>query len=242
MVQDLRGGDPKALAQVVRGLVVAANEDPQLSRVFTTFLLRVIRPSTSISTGTKSRFFGSAGLGAVFQALQASLGGYFVNNMNLFGRTWKVQVQAEAAADRATIEDIYRINVRDADGKIIPLRSLVEARPIVGPPALIRYNDRQAVTVQGSPASGVSSGQALKAMEASRARTLPRSLHRQLDRYRVPGRKDRRQNCHHPRLCRFVRLPLSRRTLRKLEHPDLSTFVGNRCGSRLISLPSSSQD
>ena len=62
-------------------------------------------------------------MSAVFQALQASLGGYFVNNINLFGRTWQVQVQAEAD-DRASVDDIYRINVRNAEGKMIPLRSL----------------------------------------------------------------------------------------------------------------------
>jgi multidrug efflux pump subunit AcrB len=111
-------------------------------------------------------------LNSVFQALQASLGGYYVNDMNLFGRTWQVQVQAEAS-DRAKIEDVYRINVRNAQGNMIPLRSLVEPRVIVGPPALIRYNNKRAVTVQGSPAPGVSSGQALAAMEAVAARTLP---------------------------------------------------------------------
>jgi multidrug efflux pump len=108
----------------------------------------------------------------VFQALQASLGGYFVNNFNLFGRTWQVQVQAEAA-DRSSIDDIYRINVRSNEGKMIPLRSLAEVRLVVGPPALIRYNNLRAVTVQGSPAPGISSGQALNAMEAVAAKTLP---------------------------------------------------------------------
>ena len=112
-------------------------------------------------------------LSDVFQALQASLGGYYVNDMNLFGRTWQVQVQAEAA-DRTSIDDIYRINVRSAEGKMIPLRSLVEVRPIIGPQALIRYNNQIAVTVQGSPAAGVSSGQALAAMEQIAAKTLPR--------------------------------------------------------------------
>jgi multidrug efflux pump subunit AcrB len=84
-----------------------------------------------------------------------------------------VQVQAEAA-DRTSIDDIYRINVRSAEGKMIPLRSLVEVRPIIGPQALIRYNNQIAVTVQGSPAAGVSSGQALAAMEQIAAKTLPR--------------------------------------------------------------------
>ncbi|MGA9950882.1 MAG: efflux RND transporter permease subunit, partial [Xanthobacteraceae bacterium] len=111
-------------------------------------------------------------LSSVFQALQASLGGYFVNNMNLFGRTWQVQVQAEAV-DRSSIDDIYRINVRSSEGKMIPLRSLAEVRIVVGPAALIRYNNLRALTVQGSPAPGVSSGQALQAMEAVAASTLP---------------------------------------------------------------------
>jgi multidrug efflux pump subunit AcrB len=114
-------------------------------------------------------------LSAVFQALQASLGGYFVNNINLYGRTWQVQVQAEAD-DRASIDDIYRINVRNAEGKMIPLRSLAEVRVVVGPPALIRYNNVRAVTVQGGPAPGISSGQALKAMEEVAARTLPQGF------------------------------------------------------------------
>jgi multidrug efflux pump subunit AcrB len=81
-------------------------------------------------------------------------------------------VQAEAA-DRASVEDIYRINVRNKDGKMVPLRSLLEVRVMVGPPSLIRYNNSRAVTVQGGPAPGISSGQALAAMEAVASRTLP---------------------------------------------------------------------
>src|SRR5262249_54096943 len=106
------------------------------------------------------------------QALQAMLGSYFVNNFNLFGRTWQVQIQAEAQ-DRASVDDIYRINVRSNEGKMIPMRSLVEVRVVVGSPSLIRYNNLRAVTIQGAPAPGVSSGQALKEMEEVAARTLP---------------------------------------------------------------------
>jgi hydrophobe/amphiphile efflux-1 (HAE1) family protein len=170
VVQDLRGGDPKAMAQVARGLVVAANQDPQLSRVFTTF--SATNPSVYLDIDRDKVQVLGVKLSDVFQALQASLGGYFVNNMNLFGRTWQVQVQAQAA-DRSSIDDIYRINVRSAAGKMIPLRSLVEVRVVTGPPAVIRYNNRQAVTVQGGPAPGVSSGQALAAMDQIAARTLP---------------------------------------------------------------------
>jgi multidrug efflux pump len=170
VLQDLRGGDPKAMAQALRGLTVAANQNPQLSRVFSTF--SATNPSIYLDIDRDKAQIIGVPLSAVFQALQASLGGYFVNNMNLFGRTWQVQVQAEAT-DRARIDDIYRINVRSSEGKMIPLRSLAEVRIVVGPPALIRYNNLRAVTVQGSPAPGVSSGQALKAMETVAATTLP---------------------------------------------------------------------
>ena len=170
VLEDLRGGDPKAMAQVLRGLVVAANQDPKLNRVFSTF--SATNPSIYLDIDRDKVQVLGVQLNDVFQALQASLGGYFVNNMNLYGRTWQVQVQSEAA-DRSSVDDIYRINVRNAEGKMIPLRSLVEVRVVVGPPALIRYNNLRAVTVQGGPAAGVSSGQALNAMEAVAARTLP---------------------------------------------------------------------
>ncbi len=173
VLKDLRDGDPKALAQVVRGLLVAANQDPKLEQVFSTF--SATGPSIYLDIDRDKAQVLGVPLSSVFQALQASLGGFYVNDMNLFGRTWQVQVQAEAS-DRSSIDDIYRINVRNNEGKMIPLRSLVEPRLIVGPPSLIRYNNKRAVTIQGTPAPGVSSGQALAAMETVAARTLPQGF------------------------------------------------------------------
>lgn len=173
VLEDLRGGDPKELAQAVRGLTVAANQDPRLQRVFSTF--SASNPSIYLDIDRDKVQILGVQLKDMFQALQASLGGYFVNNMNMFGRTWQVQVQAEAA-DRSNIDDIFRINVRNAEGKMIPIRSLAEVRIVVGPPALIRYNNLRAVTIQGGPAAGVSSGQALAAMEEVAAKTLPQGF------------------------------------------------------------------
>jgi hydrophobe/amphiphile efflux-1 (HAE1) family protein len=173
VLKDLKGGDPKTLAQVLRGLLVAANQDPKLNRVFSTF--SATDPSIYLDIDRDKAQVLGVPLNSLFQALQASLGGYYVNDMNLFGRTWQVQVQAEAT-DRKSIDDIYRINVRNNEGKMIPLRSLAEPHVIVGPPALIRYNNKRAVTVQGTPAQGVSSGQALAAMEQVAAKTLPQGF------------------------------------------------------------------
>src|SRR5258705_2374927 len=91
----LRGGDPKALAQALRGLIVAANQDPQLSRVFSTF--SATNPSIYLDIDRDKVQILGVQLSDVFQALQASLGGYYVNDVNLFGRRWQVNVQAEAA-------------------------------------------------------------------------------------------------------------------------------------------------
>ena len=170
VLEDLRAGDPKALAQAVRGLVVAANQNPQLSRVFSTF--SATNPSIYLDIDRDKVEILGVQLNDVFQALQASLGSYFVNNFNLQGRTWQVQVQADAS-DRASITDIYRINVRNRRGEMIPMSSLVTPRVVVGPPSQIRYNNLRAVTIQGGPAPGVSTGQALKAMEEVAAKTLP---------------------------------------------------------------------
>ncbi len=173
VLQDVSGGDPKALAQVLQGLVVAANADPKLSRVFSTY--SATNPSIYLNIDRDKAQILGVPLNDLFQVLQASLGGYYVNDVNLFGRRWQVQVQAEAD-DRSRIDDVYRINVRSTHGKMIPLRSLVEVKVVVGPPSLVRYNNLRAVTVQGTPAPGISSGQALKAMEVVAANTLPKGF------------------------------------------------------------------
>ncbi len=109
----------------------------------------------------------------VFTALQATLGGYYINDFNLFGRTWQVNMQAEAA-DRDEVPDIYRIHVRNSSGDMVPLRSIAEPRLIVGPQTVIRYNNYRSVTLNGGPAPGRSSGEALAAMEHLSNTTLPR--------------------------------------------------------------------
>ena len=170
VLQDLRGGEPQDLAQVLRGLVIAANQDPKLARVFTTF--SATNPSVFLDIDRdKARILGIE-INSIFQALQTSLGGFYVNDINLFGRTWQVQVQAESE-DRSSVDDIYRINVRSNDGQMVPLRSLVEVRIVLGPQGLIRYNNTRAATILGGPAPGVSSGQALNAMDAVAEKTLP---------------------------------------------------------------------
>jgi hydrophobe/amphiphile efflux-1 (HAE1) family protein len=169
---DLQGGDPADLAAVARGLIFAANQDPQLASVFTTYSASTPQLYLDIDRD-KVQTLGIQ-LADVFNALQATLGGYYVNDLNLFGRTWQLNIQGEEK-DRNSIEDIYRIHVRNLNGDMVPLRSFAEVRTIVGPQAIVRYNNYRSVTVNGSPAPGVSSGQALAAMERLAAGTLPQA-------------------------------------------------------------------
>ncbi len=108
----------------------------------------------------------------VFTALQATLGGIYVNNFNLYGRTWQVNVQGEAA-DRGDISDIWKIYVRNNQGQMVPIRSIASLKIVTGPQVITRYNNYRSVTINGSPAPGVSSGTALAAMTEISNGTLP---------------------------------------------------------------------
>src|SRR3546814_3838970 len=81
---------------------------------------------------------------------------------NLFGRTWQVNIQAETDY-RSQVDDIYRIHVKNNKGEMVPIRALAEARLVLGPQALTRYNNYRAAIINGAPAPGHSSGAALAA-------------------------------------------------------------------------------
>src|SRR5690606_12732583 len=169
-LQDRAGGSIEDLTAVMRGLQVAANQEPTLAGVFSTFTAN--NPQVFLEIDRDKAQVLGVSIGDIFAALQATLGGYYVNDFNLFGRTWRVMIQAEAP-DREKIEDIYRIHVRSASGGMVPLQSLATARLIVGPDSIDRYNNYRSVTLNGSAAPGVSTGEALETMERVSAETLP---------------------------------------------------------------------
>ena len=169
-LESLGGGTPADLAAVARGLVFAANQNPALDAVFTTYSANT--PQLYLDIDREKVQTLGVDLATVFNALQTVLGSWYVNNFNLFGRTWQVNVQGEAA-DRSRIDDIYRINVRNQKGEMVPLRAFVEARVVLGPQSLVRYNNFRSVSILGGPATGHSSGSALAAMEQVSATTLP---------------------------------------------------------------------
>ncbi len=162
VLEALQGQSPTDLAAVLRGLLVAANQQPELAGVFSTFAADTPQIYLDIDRD-KAQVLGVK-ISDIFNALGATLGGFYINDFNLFGRTWQVNVQAETPF-RSSVDDIYRIYVRNASGAMVPMRALAQAKLVQGAQALVRYNGLRAAVINGAAKHGYSSAQALAAME-----------------------------------------------------------------------------
>jgi hydrophobe/amphiphile efflux-1 (HAE1) family protein len=169
-LEGLEGQEPAAMNSVMQGLLAAANRDPRLSRVFSTYTAS--NPSIFLNIDRQKAQALGLNMSDVFTTLQATLGSFYVNNFNLFGRIWQVNIQGEAA-DRQDISSLWQIYIRNKFGTAVPLASIAHAGIIVGPQVITRYNNFRAIPIQGSPAPGISSGTALTAMAEVSAKTLP---------------------------------------------------------------------
>ena len=169
-LQNLEGRPPEEMASAMLGLIVAANQDPRLTRVFSTFAANT--PSLFLDVDREKAQALGVRISDIFTALQATLGGFYVNDFNAFGRSWQVNIQAEGT-DRDDIPDLWRIHVRNNKNEMVPLRSVADVRIVLGPQTINRFNNVRSVAIQGAPAPGVSSGAALVAMEEISQRVLP---------------------------------------------------------------------
>jgi hydrophobe/amphiphile efflux-1 (HAE1) family protein len=164
------GASPTDLASTAGGLIFAANQDPRLSRVFSTYSVATPRFHIDIDRD-KAEALGVSAID-IYNALQISLGSLYVNDFNLYGRTWQVIVQAEVG-DRDSLDDIWRIHVKNSAGEMVPMSSLAAGQLEIGPQFITRYNNVRSVAVSGSPAPGQSSGTAIAAMQDVASGTLP---------------------------------------------------------------------
>jgi len=169
-LQALGNQSPAELGAVTRALVMAANQDPRLSQVFTTYSADV--PQIFIDLDRTKAEALKVPVAAVFSTLQAQLGSRYVNDFNLFNRVFQVKVQADQEF-RDAAEDIQRLYVRSETGNMVPLRSLVRLSKLLGPQVITRYNQFPTSQIDGEAAPGLSSGEAMEAMEQVSERTLP---------------------------------------------------------------------
>jgi hydrophobe/amphiphile efflux-1 (HAE1) family protein len=169
-LQSLAGAAPEDIAGVARGLMIAAQSDPRLQGVFTTY--GASTPQIYLDIDRERAQTLGVSISDIFSTLQTTMGGAYVNDFNQFGRTWQVKVQADAA-ERMNLNDVFRVRVKSSSGDLIPLQSFAEASLVTAPASIIRYNNLRSVTLQGGPAPGYSSGEAIAAMEQLSRTALP---------------------------------------------------------------------
>jgi len=154
-------------------LVVGGNQHPGLVGLFDGFHARTPQLYVDIDR-TKAKTMGVA-LTDVFDTLQANLGSYYVNDFNRFGRTWQVNVQADAPF-RVDAETVKQLKVRNADGDMVPLGAVAQVRDSAGPVQITRYNMFPAAPINGASLPGVSTGEVLGTMEGLSAKELPANM------------------------------------------------------------------
>jgi len=154
-------------------LVAKSHESPELAGLFTSYQVNVPQVDAQVDR-EKAKSQGVA-LEDLFDTMQIYLGSLYVNDFNLFGRTYQVNAQAEPRF-RLHAEDIARLKTRNAAGDMIPLGSFVTVRPSSGPDRVMHYNGYPTAEINGGPAPGYSTGQAQAAMEALARRELPNGM------------------------------------------------------------------
>ena len=173
MLQDRSGGPVEYLAANVRKFVAEARRRPELQNVLPNFSPGV--PQIFADVDREKAMKQGVPIADVYGALQAFLGGSYVNDFSRFGRQWKVYLQAEPEY-RQKAEDLRSFYVRNASGAMVPLSSFVTVRDTAGPEYTVRFNLYRSAEIIGQAAPGYSSGQALAALEDVAAQTLPTDM------------------------------------------------------------------
>ena len=169
-VQETNSAEMDRVLAASRELVARANADGRTLGVFTTS--SVSSPQVYLEVDREKARMLDVPIGAIFETLSINLGTAYVNDFNLFGRNYQVRAQADGPF-RMERGDIERLKVRSNNGGLVPLGTLVEIREQTGPALVQRYNLFVSVPIQGNAAPGVSSGQALDAMEEMAGEVLP---------------------------------------------------------------------
>ncbi|MEA1947438.1 MAG: multidrug efflux RND transporter permease subunit [Thermodesulfobacteriota bacterium] len=169
-LQALEDQPPREIAAATRAIVIAANQNPTLRRVFSTYTANT--PQIFVNLDRTRAETLKVPVSRVFSTLQAQLGSVYVNDFNLYGRVYQVKVQADAPY-RNTLENINQLYVRSNDGKMVPMKSLITLSTVLAPQIVYRYDQFTSVQINGNAAPGFSSGEAMTTMERLASKTLP---------------------------------------------------------------------
>ena len=170
VLEDRMGSDPQRLQAAVNAIVAEANKSPKLQAVFSTF--RASLPQLYLAIDREKVLKMDVPLSGVNSALQSLFGYRYVNDFNRYSKNLKVEVQAQSKF-RDGVDDIPNIHIKSNSGEMVPLGAFTTVQNKFVPQYLSRYNMYTSATITGSPASGVSTGEAMKEMERIAERTMP---------------------------------------------------------------------
>ena len=170
MLQDRTSGTVQQLSEALDKLTLAARKRPELASLISTF--RPTVPQLFVDIDQDRVLKQGLQFGDVYQTLQTFLGGAYVNQFNRFGRQWKVYLQAEPEY-RTSIDKISSFYVRNSKSEMTPLTSIITVKRVSGPEYTNRFNLYRSIQINGSPAPGYSSGEAMTAMEQVANEVLP---------------------------------------------------------------------
>jgi hydrophobe/amphiphile efflux-1 (HAE1) family protein len=169
-LQDTLGMPASELARVTQEFVAEANRTPGIANVFTTFAAAT--PQVFVDVDRDKAQMLKVPVTTIFEAMRVFMGSAYVNDFNMFGRTYRVTAQADGDF-RLDQESVSKIRVRSSEGAMVPLGSLVTFKEITGPERVPRYNLFPSAEVQGAAQTGISSGQALAIMRRLAEEKLP---------------------------------------------------------------------
>ena len=169
-LMNLGGEDVNTMGERANEFLAACRKRPEIGMLYTT--LNTNTPMYQFEVDRDKAQSMNVPVSTVYSALQAFLGGNEINDINNFGRTWKVVMQADEKY-RTGVEDMRYFFVRSNDGQSIPLNTLVKPTPKNSSVVMTRFNGASAIKISGDPASGYSSGQAMAAIEEVAKEVLP---------------------------------------------------------------------
>ncbi|MEZ8025639.1 efflux RND transporter permease subunit [Enterovibrio norvegicus] len=170
VLEDTLGRSRSDLAMLMQQLMVKANEQPEIARTFSTFRANVPHFYVDIDR-EKAKQLGIP-LSEIFTTLQGNLASMYVNDFSMYGKNYRVTIQADSDY-RNDLDSLGRFHVRSNSGDMIPLSTLIDVEQVFEPDVAWRYNMYRSAVIQGSPAPGYSSGDAIAAMERVAAEMLP---------------------------------------------------------------------
>jgi hydrophobic/amphiphilic exporter-1 (mainly G- bacteria), HAE1 family len=173
MLQDRGGNTPQYLAQQTQLFIAAAQKRPEIGRIYTTF--NAASPQVKLDIDTEKAMKLGVPVSKITEAIGAYLGASYVNDFNRFGRQYKVFIQAQPE-DRAKPENLSLLFVKNKNGDMVPISTLVKVTKVAGPDFTNRLNLYRAAEIGGSPNYGYSSAQALDALEEVANEVLPSNM------------------------------------------------------------------